>query len=103
MNNLLVYDRRDPDDTLQYLWCVDAEWKLLLRYDGKDTTRYRNVHVWDTAPVRLYDLRNDPEERHELSLSHPRVVADLRAKIESWHPVSRRQPLRAARLREAKR
>ena len=31
----------NPDDTLQYLWCVEADWKLLLRYNGKDTTNYK--------------------------------------------------------------
>jgi arylsulfatase A-like enzyme len=79
----------DPDGTLQYLWCVSGDWKLLLRYDGKDTTRYRGVHLWDRQPVRLYHLKDDPHERKELSSVHPEIVKRLREKIEAWHPVGK--------------
>lgn len=78
-----------PDETLQYLWCVEGDWKLLLRYPGKDTTRYKNVHIWDTAPVRLYNLKDDPHEKNELSVEHPEMVERLRKLIEAWHPVDR--------------
>ena len=77
----------EPDDTLQYLWCVDGDWKLLVRHHGKDTTKYKNLHVWDTKPVRLYNLSDDPHEKHELSATHPEVVKRLRRAIEGWHPV----------------
>ena len=53
----------DPESTLQYLWCIEDSWKLLVRYAGKDTTRYKIVHTWDTVPVRLYNLKNDPSEK----------------------------------------
>jgi len=76
-----------PDETLQYLWCVSGDWKLLLRYDGKDTTQYKNVHLWDTQRVRLYNLKEDPHEKNELSADHPDIVEKLRKKIEAWHPV----------------
>ncbi len=79
----------DPDDTLQYLWCVEGDWKLLVRYHGKDTTKFINLHVWDKAPVRLYNLKNDPHEKNELSSAHPEVVERLKNKIEAWHPVNR--------------
>lgn len=79
----------NPDVTLQYLWCVSGDWKLLLRYDGKDTTHYKNIHNWDTQPVRLYNLRDDPHENHERSTAHPEIVDRLRKKIEAWHPVGK--------------
>ena len=75
----------DPDSTLQYLWCIEGNWKLLVRYDGKNTTRYRNLHVWDTAPVRLYNLKIDPHEKKELSASRPELVERMRKKIKAWH------------------
>jgi len=78
-----------PDDTLQYLWCVEKEWKLLLRYDGSDTTNYKNTHQWDTPPARLYNLKNDPHEKNDLTALHPEIVKRLRKKIEAWHPVSK--------------
>ena len=75
----------NPDDTQQYLWCVEDEWKLLVRYPGKDTTKYRNVHVWDKAPVRLFNLKNDPHEKHDLTGERPKVVQRLKQAIENWH------------------
>ena len=80
--------RGNPDDTLQYLWCVDGDWKLLLRYHGKDTTRYRNVHIWDTASIRLFNLKDDPHEKKDLASSHPDKTQQLKEKIEAWHWVN---------------
>ena len=73
------------DETLQYLWCVEGDWKLLVRYHGADTTKYHNLHVWDTAPVRLYNVAEDPHERNECSAEHPDIVARLKKEIEDWH------------------
>lgn len=78
-----------PDGTLQYLWCVEGDWKLLVRYEGKDTTGYSKLHRWDTAPVRLYNLKNDPHEQHELSADYPQKVTSLSKKIEAWHRVDK--------------
>lgn len=73
----------DLDATLQYLWCIEGDWKLLLRYHGADTTRYRDVHEWDTAPYHLFNLKEDPGETKDLAASHPELVARLKAKIEA--------------------
>jgi arylsulfatase A-like enzyme len=78
----------DPDDTLQYLWCVEGDWKLLVRYHGKDTTQYRKLHVWDTEPVRLYNLKTDPHEETDRSSQHPEVVDRLGEMIETFHPAT---------------
>lgn len=75
----------NPDDTLQYLWCVEGDWKLMVRYHGKDTTEYRNLHIWDTLPIRLYNIKDDPHEKNELSSKFPEIAASLKEKIESWH------------------
>jgi arylsulfatase A-like enzyme len=74
----------NPDDTLQYLWCVDDEWKLIRRFHGKDTTNYKNVHAWDTAPARLYNISSDPQEKHDLASQHPEVVSRLKQEIDTW-------------------
>jgi arylsulfatase A-like enzyme len=76
-----------PDDTLQYLWCVEGDWKLLLRYHGSDTSHYRNLHSWDTAPRRLYNLAQDPHEKIDLAATHPDVADRLQERIEAWHAV----------------
>lgn len=78
----------NPDETLQYLWCIHDDWKLLVRYHGADTTQYKVLHQWDTAPVRLYNVTEDPAEQHDVAAQHPDVVKELRAKIEAWHPVA---------------
>jgi arylsulfatase A-like enzyme len=74
----------DPADTLQYLWCVDGDWKLLVRHHGKDTTKYKNLHVWDTEAVRLYNVKDDPNELKNLASKRPKMVASLRKKIDAW-------------------
>jgi arylsulfatase A-like enzyme len=75
----------NPDDTQHYLWCVDGDWKLILRYDARDTTHYQKVHEWDTARQRLYNLNVDPAENHDRASEFPKVVARLTAKIHAWH------------------
>ena len=45
-----------PDTTdgdLQYLWAVDGEYKLIVRYAGENKTVYANLHSWDKVPMRL--------------------------------------------------
>jgi len=75
----------DPDSTQQYLWCVEGDWKLILRYDGKDTTRYHNLHVWDKAPARLFNLKDDPHEKNDLAEQQSAIVQRLTEAIENWH------------------
>ena len=78
----------NPDDTLQYLWAVEKDWKLIIRNFGTDTTKYKTVHEWDVAPVRLYAIGNDPQEQNDLAKTHPEIVQKLQKKILDWHPVS---------------
>ena len=75
----------DPDDTLQYLWCVEQNWKLILRKDGKDTTHYKAVHEWDTARARLYELQKDPHEKRDLAQEKPAVIDRLSKSIAQWY------------------
>jgi arylsulfatase A-like enzyme len=77
----------DPDHTLQYLWCISGDWKLMVRHNGSDTTDYKVLHDWDKLPTRLYNLQKDPQEKNELSATHPEIVEKLRKKIEAWHPL----------------
>jgi len=70
---------------------VEGDWKLILRYPGKDTTRYQNVHIWDTAPVRLFNLAEDPHGETDLAATHANVVERLKQRIENWHEMSRKR------------
>ena len=78
----------NSDDTLQYLWCLEGDWKLLVRYHGSDTTKYKNLHVWDQAPYRLYNVRKDPHEQDDCAERYPDVVKRLTKAIEDWHTPS---------------
>jgi arylsulfatase A-like enzyme len=49
----------DPSGTLQYLWCVEEEWKLILRQHGEDTTKYKSL--------QLTNLVSTPNPRNSLS------------------------------------
>ncbi len=75
----------NPNGTLQYLWCLQGDWKLIVRYPGSDTTRYKVLHQWDTEPTHLFNLQEDPHERNDLAAAHPNMVEQLREKIEAWH------------------
>jgi arylsulfatase A-like enzyme len=77
----------NPDGTLQYLWAIEGDWKLMVRYSGENKTVYRNIHVWDTLPVRLYNIADDPHEQQNLAWDRKDKVRELRKKIEAWHPV----------------
>ncbi|MEP3480265.1 MAG: sulfatase-like hydrolase/transferase [Fuerstiella sp.] len=74
-----------PNETVQYLWCVEADWKLIQRFSGSDTTKYKAVHAWDTTPMRLYNLKSDPHETNNLAATHPAIVARLKKAISDWH------------------
>lgn len=73
-----------PDDSLQYLWCVERDWKLIQRFHGKDTTEYRMLHDWDNSPERLFRIREDPQETKNLAVEKPDEVARIKGLIESW-------------------
>jgi arylsulfatase A-like enzyme len=79
----------NPDDTLQYRYCIDGDWKLLVRYDGTDTTGYKRVHAWDQEPVRLYHLAEDPHEQSNVADSHPARVAEMKARLNKSFPAEK--------------
>ena len=74
----------NPDDSLQYLWCVERDWKLILRAHGKDTTEYHVLHDWDKTPARLFRIREDPREEKDLAAEKPDEVQRLKGLIEAW-------------------
>ncbi len=77
----------DPQSTLQYRWCIQDRWKLLLRHPGEDTTRYRVVHQWDTEPRQLFDLGADPQEAKNIAEAHPGIVEQLTRRMDAAIPV----------------
>jgi len=76
----------DPAATRQYRWVIAGDWKLLLRDQGEDSTKYVTVHEWDQVPLRLYNLKSDPDETTNLAELHPDRVQDLQERITQWLP-----------------
>ena len=79
----------NPNGTLQYQWCIEGDWKLLLRYNGLDTTHYKQLHVWDKEPLRLYNLKLDPHEKNEVSNENLEVIKRIKNEIHKWHLVKK--------------
>ena len=79
----------NSNGTLQYQWCIEGDWKLLLRYNGLDTTHYKQLHVWDKEPLRLYNLKLDPHEKNEVSNENPEVIKRIKNEIHKWHLVKK--------------
>ena len=77
------------DGTLQYLWAIEGDYKLIVRYAGENKTAYAKIHDWDAVPLRLYDIKDDPQEKFNLVETHPNIAKRIRNKIEAWHPVAK--------------
>ena len=92
-NSIFNMTPNNPDQTTQYLWCIEGDWKLLLRYSGLDTTHYSKVHSWDKANVQLYNVRHDPHEKKEMSAIHPEITKRLKLKITSWRKIDTKSNL----------
>ena len=74
----------NPADTRQYRWAITKKWKYLIRDSGKDTTKYKYVHLWDTVPENLYDLEKDPGEMSNVIADFPEIAKQLKTKVKAW-------------------
>ena len=90
-----IIDKDDPEASLAYLWCVEDDWKLILSYDGiieGGVGKYDYIHEQvRKEPVRLYKIVEDPFEKNNLADQYPEKVVELKNKIESWYPISKRK------------
>jgi uncharacterized sulfatase len=67
-----VSDIDRPTASLQFRWCIDGNWKLIVPQRGKP---------------ELYDLAKDPHETTNLAEKHDEIVERLSAKIDAtWKP-----------------
>lgn len=66
-----------PEASLQYRWCRDNQWKLILPQDA-------------VSSPELYDLSNDPREEINLAPSNSVIVGQLTSKIDTWWTVPKK-------------
>jgi arylsulfatase A-like enzyme len=59
-------------------------WKLAA-YSAVRVGRWKLYLEPGNGIARLYDLEADPAEREDLAERHPQVLADLRARYDSWN------------------
>ena len=80
-----VADLKNHETSLQYRWCIEGKWKLILSYDCP-TDRYAFVHAINDRNPQLFDIESDPREMQNLAVQHPDEVRRLAARLqETWH------------------
>jgi arylsulfatase A-like enzyme len=62
------------------LFCTDYSLGLLGLRDG----RWKLIHEVESGRSKLFDLHDDPEERHDLSAAYPERAAAYRDHLLSW-------------------
>lgn len=71
------YPHYHPGGATPYSAIRDGDWRL--------------VHFFEDDRVELYNLRDDPEETHDLAATQPQKAAELKAKLADWRAAVRAQ------------
>jgi arylsulfatase A len=64
------YPHYHPGGATPYSAVRDGDWRLIEFFEG------------DRA--ELYNLKDDPEEQHDLSAAEPKKTAELRSELQAW-------------------
>ncbi len=80
----------DPEASLLNRWCIDSDWKLIVSYVDDLQGGSPNVRRAHSKSVQLFDLKNDPDERHNLAPDQPERVQRMSEKLEAWYPVKKK-------------
>ena len=72
-----IADLERPAASLNYRWCIEGPWKLLVPYPTSDAER----------TVELFNLADDPNEERNLAAEKPGLVASLSRHLDNdWKP-----------------
>lgn len=77
-----IADMDHHETTLQYRWCVEGAWKLILSFET-EPDRYSFVHEVNERVPQLFNIVDDPHETRNAADEHPDVVARLTERIFS--------------------
>ena len=64
------YPHYHPGGATPYSAMRDGDWRL--------------VHFYEDGRTELYDLKSDPEEKHDVSATEKAKTAELRGKLDAW-------------------
>lgn len=79
-----IPDLDHPEAGLQYRWCIEGKWKLILSYECPPD-RYSFVHSVNDRSPQLFDVEADPFETMNLSSEHPELVQQLSQRLQdTW-------------------
>jgi len=80
-----VADLNNHETSLQYRWCIEGPWKLILTYDFP-ADRYSFVHAVNERQPQLFDVVSDPSEQQNVAEQNPEVVRRLADHLQAtWH------------------
>jgi uncharacterized sulfatase len=72
-----------PSASLRYRWLVAGDLKLIVS-SGLKTGEAANGSTDALEPPRLFDLKADPSEQHDLAAERPADVKRLTALLDGW-------------------
>jgi uncharacterized sulfatase len=84
-----IADLGDHEASLQYRWCIEGKWKLILSYECQPD-RYAFVHAVNDRQPQLFDLETDPHETQNLASENPDEVRKLAAHLQETWKVSKK-------------
>ena len=84
-----IIDMDQHEATLQYRWCIEGKWKLILSYDSPPD-RYAFVYSVNERTPQLFDLEADPHEKQNLASSHAQIVQNLAKHLNDTWSVSKK-------------
>ena len=80
-----IADLSNHEATLQYRWCIEGKWKLILSYECQPD-RYAFVHAINDRQPQLFDLEADPHESKNRASENPDEVQTLAKHLQdTWH------------------
>lgn len=83
-----VADLKVHEASLQYRWCIEGQWKLIVSYECPPD-RYAFVHSVNDRQPQLFDLLADPFEKQNLAQQHPDIVQRLAEHLQTTWTVAK--------------
>jgi hypothetical protein len=84
-----VVDLMNHEASLQYRWCIEGQWKLIVSYESP-SDRYAFVHAVNDRQPQLFEVIADPQEQQNVAKQHPEIVQRLAEHLQATWSVSKK-------------